>query len=434
MGDSAHLAGEQPYKLEMVSTLIRWILRIGPFTSAIYLAVFVMNPNPVRLIPPATTLLAMIAALWCRSRVRQGELLLPARVFTVIFFIVISRFLLYSEVPAKLAGAVGLALTIHFATAMDHPRLASRWAGVGVAFYAAGNLLQFIVKIPETNLGVPGEIILHTLAAIELSLVALLCRSITQHLRQALGHSELSRRQLDRSNQELQSFAHVVSHDLRAPLRALTSYSRFLHEDCAAELGPRARQYVEGIADSAKHMDALVVGLLEYARVGSFEVTPEPVKTRELLAHLVNTLHLQDRADVTLPEDAPTVVARPVRLEQIFRNLLDNAAKFHRGGMRPAVAVEWADRPDAWEFAVRDNGIGIAARDLEKLFGMFQRLHAASEYEGTGIGLAVVKKAVEEHGGTIWVESRPEEGSTFRFTLPKPGAASSPTSELAAAR
>ncbi|MGB0384553.1 MAG: sensor histidine kinase [Ardenticatenaceae bacterium] len=227
--------------------------------------------------------------------------------------------------------------------------------------------------------------------------------------------------ELARSNGDLEQFAYVVSHDLRAPLRALKAYSQFLEEDCAEQLDEVGLEYIEGIGESAQQMDDLVVDLLEYSRIGRIKVELSQVDVNELLERLVTSLHLRDQAEVRLPNDAPIVQARAVRLEQIFANLLSNAIKFGRPNVPPLITVSWADYGDNWAFSVQDNGIGIREKQFEKIFGIFQRLHTVDEFEGTGIGLAIVKKAVSEHNGQVTVESTVGEGSTFTFTLPKQG-------------
>jgi light-regulated signal transduction histidine kinase (bacteriophytochrome) len=224
---------------------------------------------------------------------------------------------------------------------------------------------------------------------------------------------------LARSNAELEQFAYVVSHDLRAPLRALNNYSLFLQEDCAGQLDETGLEYIQGIVESVQQMDALVVDLLEYSRIGRTAIELSAVDAGELLERVVTRLGLREQAEVRLPADLPTIQARELRLEQIFSNLLSNAVKFHRASATPVIAVECADRGEVWEFSVRDNGIGIHEKHFERIFGLFQRLHTSEEYEGTGIGLAIVKKAVEEHGGQVRVQSTPGEGSIFTFTLPK---------------
>jgi PAS domain S-box-containing protein len=225
--------------------------------------------------------------------------------------------------------------------------------------------------------------------------------------------------ELEKANAELSQYAYVVSHDLRAPIRAINGYSLFLQEDCMGQLGDDCLEYIQGIAESARRMDALVVDLLEYSRIGRIQIEKSEVDTGKLLEQIATNLNLEKQARVILPTSAPVIRAQSMRLEQIFTNLLSNAVKFHRPDTDSVIAVEWADRGDRWEFSVRDNGIGIEEQHQKTIFGIFQRLHTQEEYEGTGIGLAIVRKVVEEHGGQVWVQSTPGQGAVFSFTLPK---------------
>ncbi len=223
----------------------------------------------------------------------------------------------------------------------------------------------------------------------------------------------------ERLIEELEQYAYVISHDLRAPLRALNTYGQFLLEDYGDELDEDGRDYVTGISESAQQLEELVVGLLEYSRVGRGKQEPSRVFIGELLGKVVKRLGLRDLAQVNLPSELPVVRSYPLRLEQIFVNLLSNAVKFSRQGVSPVVSVSCVELERAWRIAVEDNGIGIEPRYQEKIFGVFQRLHTQEEYVGTGIGLAIVKKAVEEVGGEILLTSIPGAGTTFTLTLPK---------------
>ncbi|MEZ4593574.1 MAG: PAS domain S-box protein [Chloroflexota bacterium] len=223
---------------------------------------------------------------------------------------------------------------------------------------------------------------------------------------------------LQRSNDELQDFAYIVSHDLRAPLRALNTYSRFLAEDFGQLLEEDGQEYISGISESAKHMDALIAGLLAYARIDRPSQEPTLVNSQELLNRLVQNLSLNDLATIHLPQDAPFVWAYEYQLQQIFSNLIDNAIKFVPEGVTPELSISYTKDDRYVTFAVADNGIGIEEKYFEKIFGIFQRLHTADEFEGTGIGLAIIKKSVQKQGGTIWIHSKPGKGSTFYFTMP----------------
>jgi light-regulated signal transduction histidine kinase (bacteriophytochrome) len=225
--------------------------------------------------------------------------------------------------------------------------------------------------------------------------------------------------ELAAANQELEAFSYTVSHDLRAPLRALNNYSLFIQEDCAGVLDGDCLEYVQGIAESAQQMERLVLDLLDYSRINRVKVMVGDVDTGDLLAELATRLQLHEYAALSLPSDLPTVRAKKVRLEQIFSNLLTNAVKFRRVDTPLAIAITWSEQPDYWTFSVQDNGIGIDEKYNEKIFGIFQRLHTQEEYEGTGIGLAIVDKAVKEHLGQVRVQSQLGVGSTFTFTISK---------------
>ncbi|MCK4353545.1 PAS domain S-box protein, partial [candidate division WOR-3 bacterium] len=224
--------------------------------------------------------------------------------------------------------------------------------------------------------------------------------------------------QLQKLNEELSQYTYAVSHDLRAPLRALINYSRFLQEDFVDKLNEIGKDYIQSIAENALYMEELVVDLLEYSRIGRIKPKIIEVDLGKLLDNIVSKLHPGENIQVTLPKKMPIIQASELHLEQIFSNLLSNAFKFNKTP-KPQITVECLDKDNVWEFAVRDNGIGIDPKYFDKIFGIFQRLHTQEEYEGTGIGLAIVKKAIEEQGGTVWIESTPNKGSVFSFALPK---------------
>jgi signal transduction histidine kinase len=226
--------------------------------------------------------------------------------------------------------------------------------------------------------------------------------------------------ELARSNAELERFAYIVSHDLKEPLRSITGFSGLLQRKLGPELEPDVKQYLEFIVDGARHMQALIDGLLDYARAG---VAQEPMRSVELdqllprvLAQMAVSIH-ETGADVVV-ESLPAVQGDPLRLAQLFQNLIGNALKF-RGDAPPRVQIRSEDIGSRWQFAVSDNGIGFDPRHRQRIFEVFQRLHGREDYSGTGIGLAICKKIVESHGGRIRVESEPGRGTTFFFTLPK---------------
>ena len=234
-------------------------------------------------------------------------------------------------------------------------------------------------------------------------------------------------RELAQSNAELRQFAYVASHDLQEPLRMVASYTQLLGKRYQGKLDKDADEFIGYAVDGATRMQRLIRDLLEYSRVGSenqsFEQTDCEVVFRQVLENLSESIR-ERHAGVT-HDPLPIVQANPTHLTQVFQNLVGNALKFQ--GDAPAnVHVGARALPDGWEFSVRDNGVGIPADQLDRIFAIFQRLHRQDEYPGTGIGLAICKRIVEKYGGKIWVESQPGKGSTFYFTLTTPREAMEP--------
>ncbi len=242
--------------------------------------------------------------------------------------------------------------------------------------------------------------------------------------------------ELQRSNEDLQQFAYIVSHDLKAPLRMVKSFLDLLEKNIQDHLDTETEEYIHFAVDGAVQMEALIDALLAYARVGTRGQEPVPTDAEEVLGEVLHTLRFEIascEAQVT-HDPLPIVLVDSTQLAQVFQNLIGNALKFSRDAP-PCVHITAERHPspmgeswdagksisDAWRFAVRDNGIGIAPEDQTRIFGVFQRLHTRKAYEGTGIGLAVCKRIVERHGGCIWVESEVGQGATFYFTLPGNG-------------
>ena len=225
--------------------------------------------------------------------------------------------------------------------------------------------------------------------------------------------------ELRRSNAELEQFAYIASHDLQEPLRMVASYTELLSERYRGKLDEKADKYIYYAVDGARRMQQLVADLLAYSRVGS---QGKPLLPVDASAALHSVLHVMDgsirkaEAVVTEPQPLPKVLADEGQLRQLFQNLIGNAIKF-RGAEAPRVEVTWKIARDHYQFTVKDNGIGIDMQYAERVFQMFQRLHERTKYEGSGIGLAIVKRIVERHGGTIWFDSVPGSGTSFHFTL-----------------
>jgi signal transduction histidine kinase len=224
--------------------------------------------------------------------------------------------------------------------------------------------------------------------------------------------------QLKEANAELLQYARVVSHDLQAPLRASSNYIGFLREDLESVLKGENKVYLDALDRTVEEATEMIKDMLEVSRVGRGAATLDDVHTGAFLRTLIDSSQLTDDVQFKMPEDWPTITADPLLLRQVFQNLIENAVKFNdTSDIR--VELGWRQKTDThYEFFVRDNGIGIDKRYYEKIFRMLERLHTRKEYRGTGIGLAIVKKAVIKLGGAIRVESRPGRGSTFYVILP----------------
>jgi PAS domain S-box-containing protein len=234
-----------------------------------------------------------------------------------------------------------------------------------------------------------------------------------------IGPRKQAEEELRRSNEELERFAYVASHDLQEPLRTVTSFLQLLAKRYQDRLDQNATEYIDFAVGGAARMQRLIEDLLAFSRLGTRGGAFVPVDAGAVLDDALQGLRVaidESQAEVTR-EALPTVNADPVQLGQLLANLVGNALKF-RGAGPPRVHVAAGRAGRFWLFTVRDNGIGIERQYFDRIFVIFQRLHARDEYPGTGIGLALCKKIVERHGGRIWVESTPGGGATFFFTIP----------------
>jgi PAS domain S-box-containing protein len=228
--------------------------------------------------------------------------------------------------------------------------------------------------------------------------------------------------QLEAANRELEAFSYSVSHDLRAPLRHIDGFANLLRKRAGAGLDSESRRYLATISKAAKQMGTLIDDLLAFSRIGRTTLRREPVDTDRLVRTVIAESHPEnpDRPIVWELGELPAVHADPALLRQVWANLIDNAVKYT--GKTPAPRIAIAGRFDAAEgayvFSIRDNGVGFDMAYADKLFGVFQRLHASADFEGTGIGLANVRRIVLRHGGRTWAEGRVDAGATFHFSLP----------------
>ena len=236
---------------------------------------------------------------------------------------------------------------------------------------------------------------------------------VVVHLRYA--HDELENKALEiaRVNEELTEYSTAVFHDVRAPIRAIHNYVDFLREDLRETLEDEQGEYLDGIAGACSDADRLVADLLEFAQIRLRQENNEKIAVGDLLSSIRSELDLPDTARIVLSENWPTISCPRTLMRQIFQNLISNAVKFNTSSSKEVEISRRAVGESAYEFCVKDNGIGIESRYPEQIFGIFQRLHTPKEFEGTGVGLAIVKKAVWKLSGSVRVESTPGENELF---------------------
>ncbi len=243
-------------------------------------------------------------------------------------------------------------------------------------------------------------------------------------LRQAIEGLEVTVQErtteLKRSNESLEQFARVASHDLQEPLRKIRAFGDLLMKKLGDAPHPDAKDYLIRMQNASRRMSALIDALLNYSRVTTKALPPSPVNLDGIFEDVLSDLEIkiQDTKAVIEKGHLPVVEGDAMQMRQLFQNLLGNALKFHKAEVPPVIKVSTVKQGDRWEFKFEDNGIGFDPKYANKIFQVFERLHGRNEYEGTGIGLAICKKIVDRHHGNLIAEGRPGDGATFTFTLP----------------
>jgi signal transduction histidine kinase len=241
-------------------------------------------------------------------------------------------------------------------------------------------------------------------------------------------NEELERRVQERTAKlrealrELDTFSYSVAHDLRGPLRAMTGFSEALLQDYAGKLDPEGTDFLVRIANAGKHMDNLITDILDYSRLSREDVPLGPVDLGGVAERVLRTLSkeiVERRAKVAVTTPLPPVVGHAAMMEQVLSNLVSNGIKFSRSGVDPEVTITAETRDGAVRIWVEDNGIGIPAEYRDRIFGLFQRLNSVEAFPGTGVGLAIVRRAMERMGGLSGFESTPGQGSRFWVEIPK---------------
>jgi PAS domain S-box-containing protein len=246
-------------------------------------------------------------------------------------------------------------------------------------------------------------------------------KAADQEIRQLNADLKENIAQLEATNNELESFSYSVSHDLRAPLRSINAYARIIAEDHQEELNEELLRLFGIIQRNAGKMGALIDHLLAFSRLGRRKVSKVPVALRELTEKVIKDLEEEDKGKAGIHVGSlPAVEGDPALLYQVLVNLISNAIKYSGKKAAPEIVIGSSETEDEFICYVKDNGTGFNMAYVHRLFSVFQRLHNDNEFEGTGVGLAIVQRIIVKHGGRVWAEGEPDKGATFYFSLPKP--------------
>jgi light-regulated signal transduction histidine kinase (bacteriophytochrome) len=231
--------------------------------------------------------------------------------------------------------------------------------------------------------------------------------------------AELAERtaQLEQRTHQLEAFSYSVSHDLRAPLRAISGFAHILSQRHAASLDEKGKHCIDNILEASSHMARLIDDMLNYSRLGRAAIVLKPTDLHQMLLFIKRNLDGVPSGTVDIPDDIPAVMGDATLLSQIFTNLIDNGLKYRKSDVPPTVTISWTENDDCVTVHVTDNGIGIDRKHFDKIFEVFQRLHGQDQFPGTGIGLSVVRKACELQDATVSLESTLGVGTTFSVHL-----------------
>jgi PAS domain S-box-containing protein len=286
--------------------------------------------------------------------------------------------------------------------------------------WTKGHATFEMVHVTKTGNKIPVEINTHIFKKNDKNVILAISRDITERKKSEEKLKELLEK-LSTSNEELEQFAYITSHDLQEPLRTIANFTQLLQRRYKGKFDPDADEFMEYIVDASVRMKEMIHDLLEYSRVSTSKEEFKPLNLNKVLVDVLNDLKYtikENNAEI-IHDELPTVMGDYDQISRVFLNFINNAIKFKKDEEPPKIKISAVkdEKRNEYIISVKDNGIGMDKQYLERIFIIFQRLHTIAEYKGSGIGLAITKKIIEKHGGRVWAESKLGSGSTFNFTL-----------------
>jgi light-regulated signal transduction histidine kinase (bacteriophytochrome) len=290
-----------------------------------------------------------------------------------------------------------------------------------VEIWTKGHATFEMVHVTKTGQRIPVEISTHIFKKNSKNVILAISRDITERKKSEEKLKELLEK-LSTSNEELEQFAYIISHDLQEPLRTIANFTQLLQRRYKGKFDSDADEFMEYVVDASVRMKEMIHDLLEYSRVSTSKEELQPLDLNELIEDVLNDLKFtieENNAEITYKK-LPVVMGDYDQISRVFMNFISNALKFKKDNETPKINISCLKDEKTKEYiiGIEDNGIGIDEQYLNRIFEIFQRLHTRDKYKGSGIGLAITKKIIEMHGGRIWVESELDVGSTFYFSLP----------------
>lgn len=346
----------------------------------------------------------------------KNQTILDQLYFVLVLFFSFIILIVDSVLPIQTLPALAYNLIVLLSAFLFHQRKYLYFtAAIGAAFVIIG----LFVSPGESTFTLKNESI-RIVSGLFVFGTALVCDKFLKYRNRA-ENLELETSILEKSNEQLEQFAFVASHDLQEPLRKIINFSEILNKELKPTLNDDHKKYFTFLVEASVRMRQLIQDLLEFSRAGNVDLEYKKTNLNDLVQNALNKLQLsiQENNVQVHVDKLPTVLCSPVFMEQVFQNLISNAIKYKKPNVSPVIHIQSKQHKIFWEIQVTDNGIGIPPESRIKVFEIFKRLHRKEKFKGTGIGLSICKRIIQRHGGKIWVESKKEQGSQFKFTLPK---------------